>query len=76
MGDMADYYADLAMEQHYEFEGLIKEELTKSNDELFLLTKKAKDDLTIGIRNYFEKNKKLSEKQRYCFARWIVEESE
>ena len=29
MGDMADYYADLAMEQHYEFEGLIKEELTK-----------------------------------------------
>ena len=51
MGDMADYYADLAMEQHYEFEGLIKEELTKSNDELFLLTKKAKDDLTIGITN-------------------------
>jgi hypothetical protein len=76
MGDMADYYADLAMEQHYEFECLIKEELTKSNEELFLLTKKAKDDLTIGIRNYFENNKKLSEKQRYCLARWIVEESE
>ena len=76
MGDMADYYADLAMEQHYEFEGLIKNELLKSNEELFLLTKKAKDELTINIRNYFDKYKKLSEKQRYCLARWIVEESE
>lgn len=73
---MADYYADLAMEQYYEFECLIKEELLKSNEELFLLTQKAKDELTINIRNYFDKYKKLSEKQRYCLARWVVEESE
>jgi hypothetical protein len=76
MGEMADYYADLAIQQLCEFEGLIKEELLKSNEELFLLTQKAKDELTIGIRNYFDKHKKLSEKQRYCLARWIVEESE
>jgi hypothetical protein len=76
MGDIADYYADLAMDAYYEFNYSIKEESLKSDEELYLYTKKAKDELTIGIRNHFDKYKKLSEKQRYCLARWIVERNQ
>ena len=74
MGEMADYYADLAMQQQWEFDQEVAEVILKGDDFLVSKTDGAKDDLIRGIRNYYSKNKKLSKKQKYCLARWIVED--
>ncbi len=73
MGEMADYYAGLAMEQQAEFNGMISDELKKTNEQLVTETQASKHSLIVGIREYYEKNKQLSKKQRYCLAKWIIE---
>ncbi len=76
MGDMADMYYEMALEQMYEVQNEISEILEKNdNYKLFLLTDDSDDDLVIGIREYYDKYKKLSKKQRYCLARWLCEQA-
>ena len=70
---MADYYADLAMQQQWEFDNEVADILKKDEEFLFSNTDDAEDDLVRGIREYYVKYKKLSEKQKFCLARWIVE---
>jgi len=73
MGEMADYYADLAMQQQWEFDEEVADVLKKDEEFLFSNTDDAEDDLVRGIREYYVKYKKLSKKQKFCLARWIVE---
>lgn len=73
MGEMADYYADLAMQQQGEFDEEVADVLKKDEEFLFSNTDDAEDDLVRGIREYYVKYKKLSKKQKFCLARWIVE---
>jgi len=73
MGEMADYYVDLAMQQQWEFDDEVAYVLKKDDDFLFFNTEDSKDDLIKGIRDYYIRNKKLSKKQKFCLARWIVE---
>ena len=73
---MADYYADLALQQQWEFDEEVAVVLKKNEESLFLETKESENELIIGIRNYYAKYKKLSQKQKYCLAKWIVENSE
>jgi len=73
MGEMADYYADLAMQQQWEFDEEVADVLKKDEEFLFTNTDDAEDDLVRGIREYYVKYKKLSKKQKFCLARWIVE---
>ena len=73
---MADYYADLALQQQWEFDEEVAVVLKKNEESLFLETKDSENELIIGIRNYYAKYKKLSQKQKYCLAKWIVENSE
>ena len=76
MGEIAEMYYEIALEQMYEVQNEISEILDRNdNDKLFLLTDKSNDDLVIGIREYYEKYNKLSKKQRYCLARWICEQA-
>jgi len=76
MGDMAEMYYEMALEQMYEVQNEISEILDRNgNDKLFLLTDDSDDELVIGIREYYEKYKTLSKKQRYCLARWICEQA-
>lgn len=73
MGYIADLHYDIAIQQMHEVNEKIQAILDKKdNDELFLLTNDSNDDLVIGIREYYHKYKKLSKKQRYCLARWIL----
>jgi hypothetical protein len=72
MGEMADYYADMAMQDDWKFQEDIEDELKKSNEELFKLTVESEDYLVIKIRDYFTKYSKLSDKQRFRLAEWIV----
>lgn len=74
MGEIADYYADLAMQQQCEFEDEVADVLKKDEEFLFSNTDDAEDDLIKGIREYYIKHKKMSDKQKFCLARWIVEE--
>ena len=75
MGEMAEMYYEMALEQMYEVQNEISEILESSdNDKLFLLTDDSKDELVIGIREYYEKYNRFSKKQRYCLARWICEQ--
>ncbi len=76
MGEMADYYADLALQQQWEFDEEVAVVLKKNEESLFLETKDSENELIIGIRNYYAKYKKLSQKQKFCLAKWIVENSE
>ncbi|MBX3045115.1 MAG: hypothetical protein KIT33_15125 [Candidatus Kapabacteria bacterium] len=73
MGEMADYYADLAMQQQWEFDEEVADVLKKDEEFLFSNTDDAEDNLIKGIREYYIKYKKLSKKQKFCLARWIVE---
>lgn len=73
---MADYYADLALQQQWEFDEEVANVLKKNEESLFLETKESENELIIGIRNYYAKYKKLSQKQKFCLAKWIVENSE
>lgn len=73
---MADYYADLALQQQWEFDEEVAVVLKKNEESLFLETKDSENELIIGIRNYYAKYKKLSQKQKFCLAKWIVENSE
>jgi len=76
MGDMAEMYYEMALEQMYEVQNEISEILDRNdNDKLFLLTDDSDDELVIGIREYYDKYKTLSKKQRYCLARWICEQA-
>lgn len=71
MGDIADYYYTDGY-GYDDIEEEIEATLEKSNDFLFSLTKGSKDPLIVGIRDYYTKYNKLSEKQRYCLAKHIV----
>jgi sulfur relay (sulfurtransferase) DsrC/TusE family protein len=73
MGEMAEYYADLAMQQQAEFDEDVADVLKNSDDYLFLETSLSDSVLIKDIRDYYTRYKKLSEKQKYCLARWIVE---
>lgn len=76
MGDMAEMYCEMALEQMYEVQNKISEILDRNdNDKLFLLTDDSDDELVIGIREYYVKYKTLSKKQRYCLARWVCEQT-
>ena len=76
MGDMAEIHYEMALEQMYEVQNEISEILDRNdNDKLFLLTDDSDDELVIGIREYYEKYKTLSKKQRYCLARWVCEQT-
>ena len=74
MGEMADIYYEMAFEQYVDVQNSIHIILNeKSNLELIEEVKKSKDDLVNGIKDYFNKKNILSEKQRYCLAKWIIE---
>lgn len=73
MGEMADYYADLAIQQQWDFDEKVADVLKKDEEFLFSNTDDAEDDLVRGIREYYLKYRKLSKKQKFCLARWIVE---
>ena len=62
---MADYYADLALQQQWEFDEEVAVVLKKNEESLFLETKDSENELIIGIRKYYAKYKKLSQKQKY-----------
>ena len=76
MGYIADLHYDMALQQMHEVNSAIETTLEKNDDyKLFLLTDDSDDELIIGIREYYEKYKTLSKKQRYCLARWICEQA-
>lgn len=76
MGDIAGMHYEIALMQMYEVQKEISEILDRNdNDKLFLLTEDSNDDLIVGIRDYYEKYNKLSEKQRFCLARWICKQT-
>tara|TARA_R100000781_G_C4006213_1_gene102055 strand:+ start:81 stop:311 length:231 start_codon:yes stop_codon:yes gene_type:complete len=75
MGEIADMCYDMALEQMCEVQKEIIEILkSNNNDKLFLLTDDSDDELVMGIRDYYEKYKTLSKKQRYCLARFICQQ--
>ena len=76
MGDIADLHYDMALQQMHEVNNEIVTILERNDDsKLFLLTDDSDDELVIGIREYYEKYKTLSKKQRYCLARWLCEQA-
>jgi len=76
MGEMADYLSDLAMQQQFEFDELILDMLKCTDEELYLKSKHSSNKLVRGIREFYNCYPKLSEKQRYRLAEWIVENEE
>ena len=65
----------MALKQMCEVQKEIIEILkSNNNDKLFLLTDDSDDELVMGIRDYYEKYKTLSKKQRYCLARFICQQ--
>jgi hypothetical protein len=75
MGEIADYYADLAMiaqSEYDDYEVTINAVLKNSDEDLVILTKHSKSPLIIGIRNYYMKHNRISEKQKQCLAKCIV----
>lgn len=69
MGDIADYLADLCIEDRIQYEFALESWLRKSDDELKQATAESRLPIVMSIRKF----KKLSHKQRVVLANWLVE---
>jgi hypothetical protein len=76
MGDMAEYYMDLSMMSQWEDDEKILDMLKLDNNTLIKNTEISENSLIIGICTYYEKYKKLSDKQRWCLSKWLVDNDE
>lgn len=70
MGDLADWAFDEAIRQEAEFDQDLDAWLEETDAVLRRETAAARSEKIKGIRSW---PRPLSEKQRYCLARWIVE---
>lgn len=73
MGEMADYLFDLTFAEENRIEEEVQYILKKDNEYLYKYTSASESELIKGIREYYKERGKLSDKQRYCLARWIAQ---
>ena len=74
MGDIADMYHEMAIIQYYEESNTVNQIVENTSEhDLYLLTVDSEDELIVNIRQYYEKHERLSDKQKYCLAKWIYE---
>ena len=69
MGDMADLAYDQVEREQGELYGLLSE----TDADLFRRAAGARHAVIKSIRKYFAERGKLSEKQRYVLAMWILQ---
>jgi hypothetical protein len=72
MGEMADYYREVEDDVEIRIREDATYYLTKTNDELASLSKDSEEGIIIGIRTYWKEKGKLSDKQRWCLAKWLA----
>jgi hypothetical protein len=71
---ISDLHYGIAVEQkeivHEKINNII---LTCSNKQLINLSKNSNDNLVLGIHDYYQRYSILSDKQKWCLARYIYQ---
>jgi len=72
MGDAADDAREAEERFELEMHERMQSVLGLSNDELYEETAKARKPIICSIRRFWKEKQRLSDKQRYMLAMWIV----